>query len=72
MSKPNEILENEIKRYTFTDGAFITPILIDGRYRWIVTEFDGDTYCNGDIIDPDVEAESIIELAYRLGVEDNE
>ena len=69
MTTPNEILENQIKRYSFTDGAHIAPILIDGKYFWIVTEFDGDTYCNGDIICPDTEADNIMKLVYREGMD---
>lgn len=69
MKSSNKISEKKIKKYTFTDGAFISPIFIDGKYRWIVVEFDGDTYCDGNVIYPDTEADSIMELAYQEGLD---
>ena len=72
MSTVEEIFEDEVRRYTFTDGAHITPIFYEGKWVWMVTEFDGDTYCDGDIINPDTVSDSIASLAYRLGMEEDE
>jgi hypothetical protein len=55
---------------SFTDGAHIVPFLFpDGKWRWVVTEIDGDTWNDGIGIDPDVIANSERELVHRKGVE---
>jgi len=56
----------------FTDGAHIVPYLFpDGKWRWVVTEFDGDTWNNGDPTDPDVIANSERELIHNEGVDND-
>ena len=33
----------------FTTGAFISPMKqADGTYRWVVTEFEDDTFIDGE------------------------
>ena len=61
------LTQNEIAKYTYTTGAFITPVFIDGNWRWVVTNFDNDTYCDGVLIDP-VEVSDDVE---GLVLEDN-
>lgn len=51
-----EYVEARIKEvigdeYIFTTGAYIFPMKINGKYMWVVGEFEDDTLCKGtDVI----------------------
>ena len=34
----------------FTTGAYLTPKQVDGVWYWVVAEFDGDTFKDGESI----------------------
>ena len=56
--------EKDLRKYTYTTGAFITPFFDKEtkRWMWVVTEFDSDTYCDGEYIDTDIVATEIMGL----------
>ncbi|MDR1484486.1 MAG: hypothetical protein LBT09_06645 [Planctomycetaceae bacterium] len=36
------------KIVVYTTGAFLEPVKIGNQYHWVVTEFNDDTYRDGD------------------------
>jgi hypothetical protein len=41
------------KKCLFATGVYIMPCLCaDGKYRWVVTTFDDDTFEDGDVFNP--------------------
>ncbi len=56
--------QNELEKYTYTTGAFISPFFIkeENKWVWIVREFDDDTFCDGDLISPKEESEHIDDI----------
>lgn len=57
MSKPS------LFSTVFTTGAFITPVLIEDRWRWVVTEFEDDTFIDGNdvnVVESSVNLEDLI------------
>jgi hypothetical protein len=44
--------------YAFTTGAHIAPVLIDGQWRWVVTNFEGITFVDGECRNPNEYADT--------------
>jgi len=66
-----KLIEQDLKKYTFTTRAFISPVEIDGKFFWIVTQFEDDTYCDGDVISPKVSGDSILDLVVTEEIGEN-
>lgn len=63
--------DKDLKRYTFTTGAFISPVEINGKFFWVVTSFEDDTYCDGKLINPKLSGDSILDLVTLEEIEEN-
>ena len=44
--------------YAFTTGAHIAPVLIDRQWRWIVTNFEDDTFVDSKCRNPNEYADT--------------
>jgi hypothetical protein len=44
--------------HTFTTGARIAPVLIDGQWHWIVASFEDDTFVDGKCRNPNEYADT--------------
>ena len=42
----------------YTTGAFCQPVKINGVFRWVVTEFNDDTFRDGKYVDIKESADS--------------
>jgi len=57
----------------FTTGAHIAPYQRkDGKYVWVVTKFEDDTFMDGDCIDPDIISATQDELINRIGEDEDD
>lgn len=54
----NQVVFGTKHRYAFTTGAHIAPVQINGKWRWIVTEFEDDTFVDGELVNPDSVADT--------------
>jgi hypothetical protein len=57
-------------RTIYATGVFLTSRLIDGKYRWLAERFEDDSFEDGDVIDPDVVADTPDGLVHRFRDED--
>jgi hypothetical protein len=48
-------IKDNLSYYTYTTGAHLTPIFYRGRWVWMVAEFEDDTFCDGECINPDID-----------------
>ena len=46
----------------YTTGAYISPVRIGNTWHWIVEGFEDDSFQDGSIFNPPVNAETIEEL----------
>jgi hypothetical protein len=56
----------------YTTGAYIFPKLIDGVWRFVVSDFEDDTYQGGEIIDLNTAADEKEGLINDVGEEDDD
>lgn len=46
----------------YTTGAFLTPIIVNGQWVWMVSRFNDDTFRDGEVFNPPVCADTIEKL----------
>lgn len=47
----------------YTTGAILVPVFLDGRWRWVVSEFTDDTYdSDGEYVDAKEAADDMFGL----------
>ena len=42
----------------FATGVYLSPVEIDGQWRWIATMFEDDTFWSGDSVDVKISADT--------------
>lgn len=48
--------------YVYTNGAYLVPKRVDGQWVWVVSEFDGETFGDGQLMNPTETATTLEEL----------
>ena len=56
----------------YTTGAFVEPVLIGGVWRWVVVEFESDSFYDGDYINPLTEGETWPDLVREYDEDEEE
>ena len=51
----------------FATGVFLNPMLINGKWCWVADEFEGDSFLNGDCVDPQIIADNEEDLVKQFG-----
>lgn len=62
-----DYIKNYKTKYTgpivFTTGAYLQPVkLLSGNWVWVVTEFDNDSFKDGEVFNPVEYAETLDKL----------
>ncbi len=69
---PMKVTPSDLRKYTYTTGAYVVPFYDGKQWRWVVSSFGDDTYCDGQVIDPRETADEIFGLVHPDNLTSND